>query len=267
MTGAMVAALYVERDGIYSAMPGVELWGIERDARTYSGPWPVVAHPPCAAWSQLAGLRQAVHGYPKGEDGGTFAAALAAVEQFGGVLEHPAESAAWAAHGMAGPARGVWLRCRAGWTTEVSQVAYGHRARKRTWLYLVGEPSRLDWTEPAATHRCSEARGAERHPVERMSRRERRATPPAFARELLALVRGELQPGGEQLTMFDVAPLCSDCGVHELEPWELGCGTCEPCRDVERSRPTAPPYRLNLAPTHPGIPDSRQGELQLEIFA
>lgn len=43
----MVAALYVEPNGIYFGLPNVDPWDIYRDARTYPGPWPVVAHPPC----------------------------------------------------------------------------------------------------------------------------------------------------------------------------------------------------------------------------
>jgi hypothetical protein len=40
---AMVAALYVDPQGVYSGLPDVDVWGEERDARTYAGPWPVVA--------------------------------------------------------------------------------------------------------------------------------------------------------------------------------------------------------------------------------
>jgi hypothetical protein len=42
-----IAALFVETDGCYFGQAGVEPWDITRDARTYAGPWPVVAHPPC----------------------------------------------------------------------------------------------------------------------------------------------------------------------------------------------------------------------------
>ena len=44
----MIAALYVERDGIYYGLPDVDPWDEARDARLYPGPHPVVAHPPCA---------------------------------------------------------------------------------------------------------------------------------------------------------------------------------------------------------------------------
>ena len=52
----MIAALYVQRGGIYWDLPDVDPWDEARDARLYAGPWPVVAHPPCARWCRLAGL-------------------------------------------------------------------------------------------------------------------------------------------------------------------------------------------------------------------
>ncbi len=53
----MIAALYVETDGTYFDVPGVDAWDEERDARTYTGPHPVVAHPPCQLWGALAVAR------------------------------------------------------------------------------------------------------------------------------------------------------------------------------------------------------------------
>lgn len=91
----MIAALFVARRGVYAQLEGVDLWDERRDARTYAGPWPVVAHPPCSRWCRLAGLVEARWGHVRGDDGGCFASALQSVRVFGGVLEHPAYSLAW----------------------------------------------------------------------------------------------------------------------------------------------------------------------------
>lgn len=90
-----VAALFVATDGAYFGLPDVDPWDVRRDARLYTGPHPVVAHPPCARWCQLAGMVEARWGYKRGEDDGCFASALASVRAFGGVLEHPGWTRAW----------------------------------------------------------------------------------------------------------------------------------------------------------------------------
>ena len=51
----MIAALYVQSNGVYADLAGVDPWYEARDARTYAGPWPVVAHPPCARWGRYWG--------------------------------------------------------------------------------------------------------------------------------------------------------------------------------------------------------------------
>jgi hypothetical protein len=85
-----VAALYVETDGCYFGLPGVEPWDIGLDARRYEGPHPVVAHPPCQRWGRYwGGAPRKPHQYELGADEGCFEAALAAVRKWGGVLEHP----------------------------------------------------------------------------------------------------------------------------------------------------------------------------------
>lgn len=136
----MIAALYVQPSGVYSQVANVDLWHSERDARTYDGPWPVVAHPPCQAWGRF---RNTV----SDDDGGCFAAALAAVRRWGGVLEHPAYSAAWQAHGLPYPPQEGWQQdIYGGWCCYVEQGHYGHAARKPTWLYAHGiEPPSLIW--------------------------------------------------------------------------------------------------------------------------
>jgi hypothetical protein len=139
-----VAALFVEKDGVYAGLPDVDVWDETRDARLYAGPHPVVAHPPRARWSIMGLCR----GYGDGEDGGCFESALYDVQTYGGVLEHPRYSLAWRAFGLPRPASSGWTRALTddGWSCEIDQQFYGHEARKPTWLYYVGpEPPQLRW--------------------------------------------------------------------------------------------------------------------------
>ncbi len=107
-----VAALYVEPKGCYVGAPGVDPWDEARDARTYAGPHPVVAHPPCQRWGRFwHGSTRKPHQFKLGDDGGCFEKALHAVMRWGGVLEHPAHSKAWDAVGRRKPEAGKgWQR-------------------------------------------------------------------------------------------------------------------------------------------------------------
>lgn len=192
----MIAALYVQKNGCYYGLPDVDPWDIERDARLYAGPWPVVAHPPCARWCQLAALVESRYPHCKrGEDGGCFAAALDAVRTYGGVLEHPAYSAAFAAHGLPRPHVAGWQRTICGgWVAQVERHRYGHRADKLTWLYAYGvEPPPLKWgrnrgASSVAVSSC--ANNLRKHQRrEFMHAKERAATPPAFRDLLLSIAR------------------------------------------------------------------------------
>ena len=197
----MIAALYVQAEGAYSGLPGVELWDEARDARTYAGPWPVVAHPPCQTWCKMAPVNQARYGIPIGSDDGCFAAALASVCGVG--------AACWSirptsAHGVPTdlpwpPEAGGWQRdSDGGWCCYVEQAHYGHRARKASWLYAIDtELPELRWG--AAGHSGAwissdrpravlNARG-----IAQLSKREASATPPAF-RDLLLSIAASAQP-------------------------------------------------------------------------
>lgn len=152
--GEKIAALYVETGGCYFGLPDVEPWDEARDARQYAGPHPVVAHPPCERWGDMwmgSPLVIARTGERKklGDDGGCFAAALAAVRKYGGVLEHPEDSRAWDYFGLFKPPKsGGWAMADwdGGWTCHVEQVAYGHVVRKGTWLFARGvELPSLHW--------------------------------------------------------------------------------------------------------------------------
>jgi len=190
----LVAALYVETNGIYYGLDGVDPWDEQRDARTYEGPWPVVAHPPCKAWSIMSQCRPEIR---RGEDGRCFEKALDAVREFGGVLEHPAHSLAWKRFGLARPAAEGWTQSLlySGWTCEVDQAHYGHPANKRTWLYYVGpDPPALVWGRAPDTGRTVRNDGGG-------GRDQRSRTPVEFRDALLALAR------------FSAAPLYESEGV------------------------------------------------------
>lgn len=188
----MVAALYVSPSGPYWGRTDVDAWDLARDARQYAGPHPVVAHPPCARWCQLAHLVQSVYGHPVGDDNGCFAAALRAVRQWGGVLEHPAWSLAWRTYGIIAPTSPGWQRTIDGeWVGRVRQTPYGHRARKETWLLYVGDvpPLALDLSRPPHTAVVSGAHNRCRA-SDRVWPDEAARTPTAFAELLIALARG-----------------------------------------------------------------------------
>lgn len=150
-----VAALYVQTNGSYYGLLGVDPWDETRDAREYRGPHPVIAHPPCQRWGKLwAGqplwIKRTGERKVKGDDNGCFAWALDAVRRYGGVLEHPWGSHAWAHFNINKPSRkGGWVSggfADNGWTCCVEQGRYGHYARKPTLLYAVGtDLPELEW--------------------------------------------------------------------------------------------------------------------------
>jgi hypothetical protein len=199
----VIAALYVLKDGPYAGLPDVEVWDEARDARTYAGPWPVVAHPPCARWGRYWSGGPSAHGrFRLGDDAGCFAAALHAVRQYGGVLEHPEGSHAWHRFCINNPLRaGGWVRAGLtdpGWTCCVYQGEYGHPAQKATWLYAVGTAlpalrwgtsgPRLrldDGYHSTAERRCAIKTGV----IHRLSKRQRVETPLAFRDLLLSMAR------------------------------------------------------------------------------
>lgn len=71
------------------------------------------------------------------------------VREHGGVIEHPAGSHAYEMHGLPVPPRKGWSPPDewGGRSCRIDQGAYGHPAKKATWLYAV-LPSypELDWT-------------------------------------------------------------------------------------------------------------------------
>lgn len=177
-----VVALYVDRLGPYPKL--VKEWYDEtRDARTYSGPWPVVAHPPCGPWGNFKHMCTKQNPY----------LAILAVDQvrrWGGVLEHPKGSTLFGSFApKPGDAPDRW----GGRTYDVQQVSWGHCCVKPTRLYIVGVPPIIVCagirTGGKPTHRMTNGpRGVSaRGDLLRASSTQRSRTPPAFAEWLIDL--------------------------------------------------------------------------------
>lgn len=178
-----VAALYIDPRGPYPRMADVECWDEQRDARLYAGPHPVVAHPPCGPWSRLRMVC-------RNQDASLAPLPVEQVRRWGGVLEHPESSTLWRHCDL--PLAGWFPDRFGGWTLELDQVSYGHAARKKTKLYIVGvAPSSVRvLTGGTPTHRV--ARDRKRTPIgtlKECSAQMRRRTPPAFAEFLVNIAR------------------------------------------------------------------------------
>ncbi len=182
-----VAALFVRADSIYKGLPGVDCWDEARDARKWPGGMPCVAHPPCRGWGRLRHMSKAT-----AAEKALGILALDFVDANGGVVEHPYDSTLW-----------PHTQGRRGFLYTVDQCWWGHRARKRTSLYIVGIAARdlppipLDFTEP--THIVAGGLPKDAAEAKRKRKawpcrpsvtpREAEATPPAFAQWLVELAR------------------------------------------------------------------------------
>lgn len=178
-----VVALYVDPRGPYPTL--VREWYDEaRDARTYAGPLPVVAHPPCGPWGRL-------HHMSKHQPKWAGPHAVERVRALGGVLEHPSNSKLWRACNM--PFPGELPDAWGGYTIEVRQVDWGHPCVKPTWLYLAGIARSLADSGVRSggvpTHRLTNGpRGVSaRTDMPRATAMQCRATPPEFAEWLIDL--------------------------------------------------------------------------------
>ncbi|MDD2764162.1 MAG: hypothetical protein PHE83_09345 [Opitutaceae bacterium] len=175
---------------VYGTLPGVEVYDLVRDAWSFSGGMPVVAHPPCRLWGRMRGLAKCPDA-EKEKALGLFCAVR--VRESGGILEHPARSLLWTAANLPTPGRRDEF---GGWTLAAPQWWWGHKADKASWFYIVGvEPADL----PEIPLRLGEsdyvvatiARYPREHPEHRieLSKRLRSATPSSLANWLLSVAR------------------------------------------------------------------------------
>jgi len=169
-----VAVLFARVDSVYKKLPGCDVFDIDRDARTWQGGVPAVAHPPCRAWGRLKTFAK-----PRADEKALGLFAFEQVRKFGGVLEHPAYSELFKACGCATPGKKDEF---GGYILPIMQSWFGHRAPKSTWIYVMGCSA---GNLPVMPMHLGMAAGR----VENMGRREREATPEPLARWLCEVAR------------------------------------------------------------------------------
>jgi len=170
-----VAALFVRKDWIYNTIPQVDPYDYDRDATTYAGPYPVIAHPPCGAWGRFRRHVERASGRRAEEERSLGRFAVQQVQRYGGVLEQPACSSLW--EDAALPLHGT--DSHGGYTIQICQSWFGHPAEKCTWLYIVNRgaplpPFPYDFHIPTTG-------------LLKLGRAQREATPPHFAAWLVAI--------------------------------------------------------------------------------
>ncbi|WP_287802846.1 hypothetical protein, partial [Diaphorobacter sp.] len=158
----MVAALFVRKVNHYAAL-GCDCYDFDRNALTWPGGAPGIFHPPCRSWGQLSHMAK-----PRPGERELALWAMAQVRRWGGVLEHPYASRLWRESGCS---RFGIRDSHGGVLVPVMQSWFGHRAPKKTALYIVGPVPDLTWCQDKPTVTT----------VERMGRPERERTPKAFA--------------------------------------------------------------------------------------
>lgn len=168
----MIAVLFARSKSNYHDLPGCDVFDICRDARTYNGNHPVIAHPPCRGWGRLHAFANI-----RADELDLAIFAVDQVRRCGGVLEHPVHSKLWPAANLPAPGQRDQF---GGWTLPIYQGHFGHRAPKATWLYIVGvEPAQI----PDLPFDLALPWGR----VELMGKAERESTPLAFCAWLFEL--------------------------------------------------------------------------------
>jgi len=124
--------LFARKDSDYKKYPFFDVYDFDRDARTYHGINPVIAHPPCRAWGRLSHMAN-----PRPDEKQLAWFALTQVRLCGGILEHPKGSRFWTEANIDLNGRTDMF---GGYLIFIDQFDFGHVASKPTGLYVCGLP-------------------------------------------------------------------------------------------------------------------------------
>lgn len=173
----IVSVLCASSRTAYQQIEGIEIYDKRRDALTFPGDTPIVAHPPCRAWSAFC--KHQAKPEPGEKELGLWCCEQ--LRKCGGVLEQPAFSEMFAAANF--PKPGMPSICSV-WTMQVWQAWWGCSAKKQTWLAFCGVPRDAIQT-PLRLH----PRGGDKRWHRSKSKNQRSATTFEFAVWLIEAAR------------------------------------------------------------------------------
>lgn len=169
--------MFVRQNSIYKKLIA-DCYDSNRDAMTYSNKNPVICHPPCRAWGRLKYFAK-----PRIGEKDLALWSIDLIRTNGGVLEHPLSSSLW--HEKEIPLKGG-VDSFGGFCISLNQSWFGHRAEKKTIVYICGcnikDVPRLPLNFDSIDYVIS-TKLRKSHPLYRkgVSKAEREETPVKFA--------------------------------------------------------------------------------------
>ena len=168
----MIPVLCTSGNSIYRRIAIADPYDKHRDARSYTGSSPIVAHPPCRSWSAFC--RHQAKPERLEAELGIWCCEL--LKQNGGVLEQPAWSHLFRAAGLPlpgeAPSNGLF-------SVRVDQAWFGYPTKKKTWICFAHIDNPLD---PPLKLRAG---GGDRRRMAVMSKNQRSETVLEMAQWLL----------------------------------------------------------------------------------
>ena len=166
-----ISVLCAAKKSVYHKIPGLDVYDVNRDCRSYEGDLPVIAHPPCRGWSAFMS-----HFSKASDDEKNLAYfCLDKIRQNGGVLEHPMHSN-FVKQFIDNPDFKV---------ETVYQSWFGYPVEKKTWLLM---PKHYRMPELPFNLESPFIPGEQKKAFENMSHFQRHETNLQFANYLIDLV-------------------------------------------------------------------------------
>lgn len=175
-----ITVLFCQSDSIYKKL-GCDIWDERRDALNWTGTEAAIYHPPCRLWSRLRAFSTAdpIEKY-------LAMWSVRKVRSYGGILEHPKASLLFKQVGLPLPGQSDEF----GFTIELDQYHFGHKAQKSTWLYICGiEPGSklLNYSRIPGSPKYVFSTSKSLDAKPELNAKERSATPIRFAKWLVKI--------------------------------------------------------------------------------